>query len=610
MSLADFSPNGKVPFDRNHDVPANDLDRWTGVNQPLEWADLDVEEQLEFILSNPARSAWMTPESIEALTNFRNIPQTWGLIKARYAEIYGSPKDLEKAVDMQLKIITGRIKAAQEAVHSIWDEAESVAEFLAHKDTELEADARDLIIPGCITLLAAPRASQKSITTLGLIAQLATGGVFRGERLPHRRLLLLDRDNPTAILRKRMRAFQIPANATLKILGREKAPSLLDKAAWERLPAEQYDVIVIDSLGSFTEGVSEKEGRQTQEFLAVLNDLARRGPAILALDNTDKSGAGIRGRGEKTDRVDIVYELRNVTNWTPQTKDCWWESLPEAGEFAWQKRASRQTNADVTRLAFIPSKFRPGIQPEPFVLEIDLRHEPWTVEDVTETFELEAEDNAQTAVHEARAKVQAAEHALVMKLHESPLRIGDAETVLRGLGLTRTQARNLLNAGNHDIYPSGRWVIREQFDTKGKPKVVSLCGEEDNGGNNNGGNNPCNRATSEALISADGSATTRRESASPEIAEILEENGEVFSPPRKQDAAEIATQKPRVNAREKCGPIISADTAQSNGANTKEGIKIALTATASRGCRHLIRLDGVCKTCGEVFDSQNMDEGF
>ena len=35
-----------------------------------------------------------------------------------------------------------------------------------------------------------------------------------------------------------------------------------------------------------SEGVSEREGKQTQQFLATLKDLAHRGPAILILDNT------------------------------------------------------------------------------------------------------------------------------------------------------------------------------------------------------------------------------------------------------------------------------------------------------------------------------------
>jgi hypothetical protein len=90
--IPDVSQNGKVPFDRDQDIPANDLDRLTGA-QPLEWADLDVEEQLEFILGNTVRSAWVTPEAIETLTYFRKIPQQWAYIKAKYAEIYGSPKE-------------------------------------------------------------------------------------------------------------------------------------------------------------------------------------------------------------------------------------------------------------------------------------------------------------------------------------------------------------------------------------------------------------------------------------------------------------------------------------------------------------------------------------
>lgn len=601
--IANPLENGKVPFDRDHDVPANDLDRLTGVNQPLEWADLDVDEQLEFILGNTVRSAWMTPEAIETLTNFRNIPQTWGLIKARYAEIYGSPKDLEKAVDMQLKIITGRIKAAQEAVHSIWDEAESLASYLAHEDHALDADARDLVVPGCITIIAAPRASLKSILMLAIAKELATGGVFRGERVPQRRVLLLDRDNPPALLRQRLRSLHIPQDATLKVMDRQKAPSLLDKAAWEALPADQYDVIVVDSLGAFTEGVSEKEGRQTQEFLALLRTLAARGPAILLLDNTNKAGEGLRGRGEKPNAVDIIYEVRNITNWTPPTRANWWEALPESGEYAWQQRASRRANSEVTRLAFTPSKFRIGTEPEPFVLQIDLRQKPWAVADITEEFELEADDNAKSAADEARAKAKAAEHTLIMKLHEGAMRIGDAETFLRGIGLQRNQARNLLNAGNRDLYPSGRWVIREEIGTKGKPKMVSLCREEDDGGNNNGGNNPSKNASQETLISASGSAPSRRKSASIETSIYAGENGTSFPPPYKQDTAEITTYDDRINTVENSMDIISADSTHTHGWNLVEGTNITLTPSPAESCKHSMRIGDVCKLCGEVLDS-------
>jgi AAA domain len=232
---------------------------------------------------------------------------------------------------------------------------------------------------GAITIIAAPRGTGKSVTALALAIALASGGVFRQETLPPTPVLLVDRDNPPAVVRKRLQWLGATAGHTLDVLIRDDAPPLTDKTAWASFPVEKYAAVIIDSLGTATEGVSEKEGRQTQEFLATLKDLAHRGPAILALDNTNKAATSYRGRGEKADAVDILYEARDITDWTPSTADAWWESLPEYGDHAWQQRATRCKGQKVLRIAFIPSKFRLGIEPEPFAIEIDTTTTPWTL---------------------------------------------------------------------------------------------------------------------------------------------------------------------------------------------------------------------------------------
>lgn len=62
-------------------------------------------------------------------------------------------------------------------------------------------------------------------------------------------------------------------------------------------------------------------------------DLAHRGPAILLLTNTTKDGASLRGRGEWSDRVDILYEVRDATGFTPSGSKPWWmEKQNKAGE--------------------------------------------------------------------------------------------------------------------------------------------------------------------------------------------------------------------------------------------------------------------------------------
>src|SRR5947209_3493389 len=83
----------------------------------------------------------------------------------------------------------------------VWDNAITAQEFLQQSDTDLPATVKDLVVPGCITIVAAPRASGKTLVALYLGVALATGGMFRGERLNPKRVLLVDRDNPPALSR-------------------------------------------------------------------------------------------------------------------------------------------------------------------------------------------------------------------------------------------------------------------------------------------------------------------------------------------------------------------------------------------------------------------------
>ena len=412
-------------------------------------------------------------------------------IKQRVANVLANEPVSEGILWPGLRTVPGFLQAAYlralppptgAAAASVWDAALTAQDFCAQDDALLTPQAKDLLIPGAITLLAAPRASFKSLTALALATALATGGIFRGERLHVQRVLLVDRDNPPALVRKRLRALGAGQVTGLKVLTRDQAPPLTDKAAWAAFPVEQYDVIIVDSIGASTEGVSEKEGRQTQEFLATLKDLAHRGPAILGLDNTNKAGANIRGRGEKSDAVDIVYECRNVTGWTPTQGGAWWESLPEYGEHTWQQRATRQHGQQVLRLAFIPSKFRLGVEPEPFVLEIDTRQEPWTLAEITAEIATAGEANAQAARDQERRKLHQAAQALGTILRtsttEPPLLKREAETFLRTHQLTARQAKNLLEQGyNRDVTPEGVWILRPIPGAQGQAIGVYPVGE-------------------------------------------------------------------------------------------------------------------------------------
>jgi hypothetical protein len=416
-----------------------------------------------------------------------------------------------------------------------WDKAKSAFLFATEHQEEMEVFVRDLAIPGCITLLSAPRASGKSFVALFLSVALASGGRFRGERLATKRVLLVDRDNAPAMVRRRMQHLGITATSQLKVLTRTDAPPLTDAQAWSTFPVEDYDLIIFDSLGAATEGVSEKEGSQTQHFLATLKNLAHKGLAILALDNTNKAGANYRGRGEKADAVDILYEVRNVTGWTPSGAGNWWERLPDFGEHTWQERAARRHAQPTMQIAFIPSKFRLAMEPEPFVLDIDMRGADWTLVDITQEIAA-AGAKATDDAHAAAARhLRDARRAIVAALQSTPgetLLKGDVENIIMQCSFSRKQARNLLvNDFNSQKNPEGFLTFFTVSGARGRAVHVGLTLEKELGGNNRDIVSPSNGVELQSAISAASHPSTRRKSAPLSPAETLSEKNHVFPPP-------------------------------------------------------------------------------
>jgi hypothetical protein len=287
------------------------------------------------------------------------------------------------------------------------------------------------------------------------------------------RVLLLDRDNPKAVVKKRLRAWGATHSKNFDVLSREDCPPLTNPDAWILFPVEQYDVLIIDSLNSFLEGVTEKEGKELTKALAILIDIASRGVAIVVLHNCVKDGTTFKGRQDIADRVDVLYEVRDATGFLPKNEDEWWLQLPEAGEQAWADRAKRRQGRTDFRLAFIPSKFRIAAQPDPFCLEISMPGgSEWTLTDVT-THMLREGDRAQKELQAAKAsKIDAAAHALAAVLlriaDERFMDKGEAEEFLReSCKLTRKEARDLLQARDGQL-----WDLKQRTSQPGKPWVL------------------------------------------------------------------------------------------------------------------------------------------
>src|SRR5262249_25615978 len=133
---------------------------------------------------------------------------------------------------------------------TIWQRATSAVDFVQQEEDEHHSLTKDLVYPGGITLIAAPRGTGKSIVALILAVAEAAGGVLRSERLHSIRVLYVDRDNPPRLIRERLRRIGVAGAQNLRVLTRKDAPPLTDRATWLTLPQGAYDVLILDSVGT------------------------------------------------------------------------------------------------------------------------------------------------------------------------------------------------------------------------------------------------------------------------------------------------------------------------------------------------------------------------
>jgi hypothetical protein len=435
----------------------------------IDFATATAEERQAFFAALAALDApaLLAPPTLALLSAYIDDIRLWHTILDTAAPAIAS-RELEEAAR----------RWRQANPKSVWDDAVDATWFAEQPARYAPSLVRDMLYPGCLTMVSAPRGTGKSMATMAMAIAAATGGCYRNESLDPMRLLYIDRDNPPELIKQRLKGWGMQGQ-NMHLMTRDHAPSLVDKEVWAKFPANLYDAVIIDSFGASTIGVSEREGAKTQEVLETLKALAHRGPAVLVLANTTKSANSYRGRGEIADTVDLLYEARDVTGWKPPVGDAWWEHLPDAGDDQWASRASRRRGQTAMRLAFIPSKFRLGIEPEPFCLEMDTVQTPWTLADVTEQIERAGEELAQLA---EALRIERAVNALLEDIAscpaDRPMLKSEAERHLQASGLKRAEARDLIEHKlNADVHPeTGLWRLTKLDHIHGNASALVLVG--------------------------------------------------------------------------------------------------------------------------------------
>lgn len=356
-----------------------------------------------------------------------------------------------------------------------WSLAVGMEAFLGVDEVPPEFMFPRVIVKGTVVEVFSPRGLGKSLWALYVAVLLAKAG---------KKVLLIDRDNPRRIVRERLRAFGATADlAGLKILSRDNAPPLSNARAWAEFPYHEYDLVIVDSLDSASEGIGEQDSTKPSLAIAPLLDIARHedGPAVLLLGNTIKSAKHSRGSGVIEDRADIVFEVRDATSLNPTGKKPWIEELPAADAGSWTGRSIRRKRLSKYRLAFISSKFRIGEEPEPFIIEIDLTTEPWTVRDVTDEVDREGVVARTRVAEERAATVRTATESLKAEVFrrnasgEPVLLKKQAEDFLVSRDNTRSLAREVIESPAFETVPVAG---------KGHPKGVRVAGKNHTDGGN------------------------------------------------------------------------------------------------------------------------------
>jgi hypothetical protein len=240
-------------------------------------------------------------------------------------------------------------------------------------DERVEWVVEPLVARGAVTLMAAPRGVGKTMVSTGLAFHVAQQGSKVG---------YIDRENPRPVIVERFThwgADGLPP--TLFIIDGDNVPALWESGEWQYLierKASKFDLLVVESYGALTAGAGDNDADKHSRAIDLLVRCARQGPGLLVPANTTKRGQHIRYSGIIEDRADLSFEIRNATG-TEFTNDEWWMELDTDDVGSWGKRASRRRGKTRYRLAFVPSKFRLGAAPDPFVYEIDVTGLRWAL---------------------------------------------------------------------------------------------------------------------------------------------------------------------------------------------------------------------------------------
>jgi hypothetical protein len=199
-------------------------------------------------------------------------------------------------------------EGAEASIIRAWDEIPDAMVMAAPK---IEWIAEGIIPRGSVTLIAGEPGSYKSWLALSLLRAVSTGGNFLGRGCKAVSILYLDRENPLAVIRKRLAILGIESLGSAKIWGnwlRDAPPAIGDERLIQ-IARERCPLLIFDSLIRF-HSADENSATEMAQVMGDMRTLANVGATVVALHHRAKSETSrYRGSSDIAGGVDTAFTV-------------------------------------------------------------------------------------------------------------------------------------------------------------------------------------------------------------------------------------------------------------------------------------------------------------
>jgi hypothetical protein len=218
------------------------------------------------------------------------------------------PRDVERSAAKLTRIFIERGQHERDAVvveiPSPWGYEDSMNYLV-----------EDLLIENAVTMWSGESGDGKSTLALALAAAVATGQPFLGRRTVQRPVLYMDRENPVATIKERLRRLGIPdISDRLKIWGgwwQDHYPPGPDAAPILAYAHRAKPLILWDSLIAFA-NCDENSSSEMRSHMSQYRRLTAEGATVGIIHHRSEKGeakAKYRGSSDIRAAVDAAWEI-------------------------------------------------------------------------------------------------------------------------------------------------------------------------------------------------------------------------------------------------------------------------------------------------------------